>query len=190
MSSNHSATEKRVRRTDELKADPSRSPSQSTIAQIEKRDEKSEKDIELHGGEGESAIPEDRRFEALERINRVTWQHDPVNPRNWSFWKKWRCAGIVRSSFGLLILATVTGTKISMFVRFHSIHLFRQCPSSMMAPALPQISDHYNISNVSLLNMTLTIFLLAYALGPLVLSPMSEIWGRKWVRLISYFTFI
>ncbi len=56
-----------------------------------------------------------------------------------------------------------------------------------MAPALPQISEHYNISNVSLLNMTLTIFLLAYALGPLVLSPMSEIWGRKWVRIISYF---
>ncbi len=107
MSSNHGATEKRDRRTDELKADPSRSPSQSTIAQIEKREEKSEKDIELHGGEGESAIPEDRRFEALERINR-DWQHDPVNPRNWSFGKKWRCAGIVRSSFDLFILVIVT----------------------------------------------------------------------------------
>ena len=53
----------------------------------------------------------------------------------------------------------------------------------MMAPALPQISDHYHITSITILNMSLTIFLLAYALGPLILSPLSEVYGRKWVRL-------
>lgn len=24
------------------------------------------------------------------------WVHDPRNPRNWTFWKKWTMAGIVR----------------------------------------------------------------------------------------------
>lgn len=36
----------------------------------------------LNGGEGESALPEDKRIEALERCDE-DWQHDPENPRNW-----------------------------------------------------------------------------------------------------------
>ena len=53
----------------------------------------------------------------------------------------------------------------------------------MMAPALPQIKDKLDISSITILNMTLTIFLLAYALGPLMLGPLSEIYGRRWVRI-------
>ncbi|KAH8118600.1 hypothetical protein DFH11DRAFT_1568275 [Phellopilus nigrolimitatus] len=55
----------------------------------------------------------------------------------------------------------------------------------MMAPALPQIAEHYNITNITLLNMTLTLFLLAYATGPLFLSPLTEVTGRKWVTTHS-----
>jgi hypothetical protein len=40
------------------------------------------------GGEGESAIPENNKEETLENLE-DDWQHDPVNPRNWSFGKKW-----------------------------------------------------------------------------------------------------
>lgn len=47
------------------------------------------------GGEGESAIPDDKREEALERLDH-DWQHDHRNPRNWTFRKKWTMAGIVR----------------------------------------------------------------------------------------------
>ena len=36
----------------------------------------------LRGGEGESAWPDDKRLEALERIDH-DWQHDHDNPRNW-----------------------------------------------------------------------------------------------------------
>ena len=50
-----------------------------------------------------------------------------------------------------------------------------------MAPALPNIQEHFNITNPTTLNMTLSIFLLAYALGPLVLGPLSEVYGRQWV---------
>ncbi len=55
----------------------------------------------------------------------------------------------------------------------------------MMAPALPNIQTHYNITSPTTLNMTLSIFLLAYALGPLVLGPLSEVYGRKWVYIQS-----
>lgn len=68
---------------------------------------------ELKGGEGESAIPEDKKVysqrqddwraysqpiqeEALEN-EEDDWAHDPANPRNWSFKKKWTMTGIVRA---------------------------------------------------------------------------------------------
>ena len=40
------------------------------------------------GGEGESVIPSDKEQEALENLE-DDWEHDPVNPRNWSSGKKW-----------------------------------------------------------------------------------------------------
>lgn len=40
------------------------------------------------GGEGESAIPEDKKEEALENAE-DDWAHDERNPRNWKASKKW-----------------------------------------------------------------------------------------------------
>lgn len=56
--------------------------------------------------------------------------------------------------------------------------------SSMMAPALPQIAEHFNITNPTLVAMTLSIFLLSFAIGPLILGPLSEMYGRTWVCLL------
>ncbi len=43
----------------------------------------------------------------------------------------------------------------------------------MMAPGLLQVAEQYHVTNPTTLAMTLSIFLLAYALGPLVLAPLS-----------------
>lgn len=53
--------------------------------------------------------------------------------------------------------------------------------SSMMAPALPQIAEHYHITSPTIVAMTLSIFLLSFAIGPLFLGPLSEMYGRTWV---------
>ena len=50
--------------------------------------------------------------------------------------------------------------------------------SSMIAPALTAISTQFNITNEVEASLTLSIFLLAYAIGPLVLGPLSEMYGR------------
>lgn len=74
------------------------------------------------GGEGESAIPEDKKVrkhydtfgisaqhavhhkeEPLEEAE-DDWIHDPVNPRNWRPGKKWRTIGIVWS-YALLVVS-------------------------------------------------------------------------------------
>lgn len=140
--------------------------SRSTVVERDLEAVKKEYGDLPHQGEGESAIPEDKRVEALERLDH-DWQHDPENPRNWEFWRKWRTAGVVA------------------FYTFIS-----PVSSSMMAPALPDIANFYNSSSETMIAMTLTIFLLAYATGPLVASPLTEVLGRRWVLHVSNVLFL
>lgn len=57
--------------------------------------------------------------------------------------------------------------------------------SSIMAPGLPELAKKYNIKSDTVLALTLTIYLLAWALGPLAFAPLSEMYGRRWVINIS-----
>ncbi|KAK0510101.1 hypothetical protein JMJ35_007495 [Cladonia borealis] len=89
--------------------------------------------------------------------NLVSWDgpEDPENPKNWSFKRKW-AATIVVSSFTFI-------SPVS---------------SSMVAPALSTIAAEFGITNEVESQLVLSIFVLAYAIGPLFLGPLSEIYGR------------
>jgi len=56
--------------------------------------------------------------------------------------------------------------------------------SSMMAPALPDIKAQFHISSETEVALTLSIFLLSFAISPLVCAPLSEMFGRKWVSTL------
>jgi MFS family permease len=56
--------------------------------------------------------------------------------------------------------------------------------SSMMAPALPHIAERFNIVNPTEVALTLSIFMLSYALSPLLNAPLSEMYGRTWVSTL------
>ena len=94
----------------------------------------------------------------------MTWDgpNDPANPKNWSVRRKWAATFLV-SAFTLL-------SPVS---------------SSMIAPALTSISEEFNITNEVESQLTLSIFVLAYAIGPLILGPLSEIYGRVVVLQLS-----
>ncbi|KAJ7269851.1 major facilitator superfamily domain-containing protein [Mycena rebaudengoi] len=78
------------------------------------------------------------------------WQHDPQNPRNWTTSKKWCSVAIV------------------------SLYTFvSPLCSSILAPGLEHISTKYGIQDATILAMTLSIFLLSFAIGPLFLAPLS-----------------
>jgi multidrug resistance protein len=87
----------------------------------------------------------------------VAWSgpDDPHNPKNWRMRKKWAAAFVV-SSFTLI-------SPVS---------------SSMVAPALQTMSRDLGIRTEIESAMVLSIFVLAYAIGPLFLGPLSEIYGR------------
>lgn len=50
--------------------------------------------------------------------------------------------------------------------------------SSIVAPALPAISSDFHVTNEVEQNLMFSIFVLAYAFGPLFLGPLSEEFGR------------
>lgn len=51
--------------------------------------------------------------------------------------------------------------------------------SSILAPSLEQISNELHIQNDSEKSLCLSIFVLGFAFGPLVLAPVSEMYGRS-----------
>lgn len=53
--------------------------------------------------------------------------------------------------------------------------------STMVAPALKSVSREFNIQSEVVSQLVLTIFILAYAVGPLLLGPLSEQYGRAMV---------
>jgi MFS family permease len=61
--------------------------------------------------------------------------------------------------------------------------------ASMTAPALPKISRDLKIGSTET-NFTLSIYILALAFGPLIISPLSEVFGRKPVYLGCHVWFI
>lgn len=93
----------------------------------------------------------------------VSWDSpsDPSNPYNWSQRRKW--ATTVLTSLGGLV------TLIS---------------GPMLAPALDVISKDLHISQAEA-SMALSIYVLAFAFGPMVLAPCSEVWGRRIIWIIG-----
>ncbi|OAQ98559.1 hypothetical protein LLEC1_04265, partial [Akanthomyces lecanii] len=48
----------------------------------------------------------------------------------------------------------------------------------MFAPAAAQLADDFHITSSTIVSFTVSIYILGYAIGPLLLSPMSELYGR------------
>lgn len=122
-----------------------------------------ERDVEA------DALEKKESIESTKDPNLVAWESasDPQNPKNWSIKRKWAAALIV-SCFTLLSPVC----------------------SSMIAPALTSISTEFKITNEVEAQLTLSIFVLAYAIGPLFLGPLSEIYGRVIVLQLSNLFFL
>ncbi|KAF7970479.1 hypothetical protein HWV62_23837 [Athelia sp. TMB] len=88
----------------------------------------------------------------------VDWEgpDDPENPKNWSKHRKWVAVFIV-SSFTFI-------SPVS---------------SSMIAPASTQLAAEFGITSTVTIALVTSIFVLAYAIGPLFLGPLSELYGRS-----------
>ena len=96
--------------------------------------------------------------------NLVTWDgpYDPENPKNWPDKTKWKCT-----------------VGVSLFTFISPVS------SSMVAPAIAQLGHDLHMKSQVEEELALSIFILAYAIGPFVFGPYSEVYGRKRLLQVS-----
>ncbi|KAL8791737.1 MAG: hypothetical protein Q9195_005675 [Heterodermia aff. obscurata] len=89
--------------------------------------------------------------------NIVSWDgpDDPENPINWKESLKW--ANVVAVSF---------------------ITFITPLASSMFAPGIPDVMDEFHSTNNELASFVVSVYILGYAFGPLIIAPLSELYGR------------
>ncbi|KUL87483.1 hypothetical protein ZTR_04575 [Talaromyces verruculosus] len=99
----------------------------------------------------------------------VDWDgpDDPKNPMNWPTTRKWITISIV--SFSTL--------NVSM-------------ASTLFAPGVPSVLQDFHSTNSSLSTLMVSVFIIGFVIGPLVLSPLSEIYGRLPLTHISNVAFL
>ncbi|KAE8411492.1 major facilitator superfamily domain-containing protein [Aspergillus pseudocaelatus] len=105
----------------------------------------------------EQAQPEHEKEEPEAASKLVKWEgpDDPEDPKNWKTSKKW--------------MAVIT---VSCFT------FISPASSSMVAPALSIMAKDFHVTDEIESQLMLSVFVLAYAVGPLFLGPLSEIYGR------------
>ncbi|KAJ5939032.1 hypothetical protein N7466_002166 [Penicillium verhagenii] len=109
----------------------------------------------------------------------VDWSgpDDPENPVNWRAAK----------SFGHVVIVAVLsmGDKTPQSNQHTS-----NIASTMVAPAMGGVVKDLEITNTTLATLIVSIYLLGFALGPLIISSLSEVYGRLIVYHVCNFIFV
>lgn len=159
-----------------------------------RRGDLNRKDIE----NGSSAEDQTRQSDEAESENHrdpnlVSWDgpNDPNNPKLWSMKRKW--SAVMVGEFSSVMSRTTSHSRHVIYSdMIYSKHLpvsmftlISPLSSSILAPAIPAISAELSITSSFEGALVLSIFVLAYAIGPLVLGPLSELYGRVIVLQLS-----
>jgi MFS family permease len=62
--------------------------------------------------------------------------------------------------------------------------------STVTAPAVPLIMERFNNSNAELESFIVSIYILGFAFGPLVVAPLSELYGRSLILHVTNVVFL
>ena len=110
----------------------------------------------------------------------VFWEgeKDPKNPMNWPASKRWSNIVVI----SLISIVTYVYPEPSGTL---SLSLFRPLASSMFAPAVPQVMADFGSNNQELASFVVSVYVIGFTLGPLVVAPLSEVYGRLAVYHIS-----
>ncbi len=119
-----------------------------------------DKDGEASKKEPEEQDP-DKQFE-------VQWDgdDDPMNPRCMSGARKW----------SIVIIVSAGSTCVT-------------CASSMYTSTYEQITTEFHVSRV-VATLGLSLFVIGLGLGPMVLGPLSEFYGRRPIYVLSFTFFL
>ena len=119
-------------------------------------------------GDDEEAPAKNENGEDPEKEFEVQWDgdQDPMNPRNMSKTRKWIVVAIVSAG----------STCVT-------------CTSSMYTLTYGQITQEWHVSRV-VATLGLSLFVMGLGIGPMVLGPLSEFYGRRPIYVVSFFFFL
>ncbi|KAF2842029.1 MFS general substrate transporter [Patellaria atrata CBS 101060] len=89
-------------------------------------------------------------------------EDDPKNPRNWPFWYR-----------GIIIFLISYSTMVVV------------CYSTSYTSGIPGMMSSFNIRSETVVVLGITTYLCGLAAGSVVLAPLSEMYGRRPVYLVS-----
>ncbi|CZR66968.1 related to multidrug resistant protein [Phialocephala subalpina] len=129
----------------------------------------------IQGPDVEAAIPppspvtEIHTDEEKVNPNMVHWDgpNDPKNPRNWS-----------------------TGKKVLNIAFVSMLCFITPVASAMFAPGVPKLMQEFHSTNEQLGTFVVSVFVLGFATGPMILAPLSEIFGRLPIYHITNVLFL
>jgi MFS family permease len=101
----------------------------------------------------------------------VSWDgpNDPANPRNWPRRKK---------------IGNIVMVSLMVFVV--------PLASSMFAPGIDQVMLEFHSDDQLIAAFVVSVFVLGFAFGPIMLAPLSEVYGRLklyWICDLLFFAF-
>lgn len=88
--------------------------------------------------------------------------HDPRNPKTWKMWKKW--------------LITVTCAIATLAVTF---------ASSSFTGGIAEMMETFGVGT-ELITLGVSLFVLGFAIGPLLWGPLSELYGRQILYFVTF----
>jgi len=147
--------------------------SHSTVNQkqdsLTQKSERASHDIEKGTGVHEKKKDVETSGSLDDDANVVWWDgpDDPANPYNWPTWKKVVNCGLISALTFITPLA-----------------------SSIFAPGVPELMVEFRSRSPELAAFVVSVYVLGFASGPLVMAPMSEIYGRVIVYHICNFGYI
>lgn len=111
---------------------------------------------EAAAGKSDSTSGAGTTSEEENDANIIWWsENDPENPYNWPRWVKILNVGLISAQTFIAPLA-----------------------SSIFAPGVPSVMREFHNSSPELASFVVSVYILGFAAGPLVIAPLSEIYGR------------
>ncbi|KAK8061825.1 major facilitator superfamily domain-containing protein [Apiospora phragmitis] len=152
-------------------------PSSSAAAPVGPAEHRSERDVENGTGGAQDPSQDPGSGSRGEKspsttdddeANIVSWdENDPEYPYNWPKW---------RTFVNCLLVSTM------IFIT--------PLASSIFAPGVPQLMQEFHSTSLEMASFVVSVYILGFAFGPLVMAPLSEIYGRLYVYHASMAGFI
>ncbi|KDQ62917.1 hypothetical protein JAAARDRAFT_44005 [Jaapia argillacea MUCL 33604] len=107
------------------------------------------------------------KADALRDVQLVVWKEDdPEDPRNWAKWYKW----FITMNVGLAVISVAFG-------------------SAIVTGDFPGIQKEFAVSEV-VVALSVSLMVIGFGIGPLLFSPLSELYGRKPLLAIPMWIYV